>query len=111
MRRSELLDRIGANAPCTVCHLPLGSLTVRGKGDAAFLLPALAQEIWEAPGLDESDRVALNDLFSRLLQCSRDLDDGFATRLRETMPKIFAVAAASQRLREMCAEFFAALGE
>jgi hypothetical protein len=84
---------------------------VRGKGDAAFLIPALAQEIWEGPGLEESDRVALNGLFSRLLQCLPDLDGGFATRVRETRPQILAVAARSQRLSEMCAEFFHALGE
>lgn len=94
-----------------VCHLPLGGLTAQGKGDAAFLLPALAEEIWDGPGLDESERVALNELFSRLLQCSPDLDDGFATRVRETRPQILALTARSQSLNEMCAEFFNALGE
>lgn len=94
-----------------VCHLPLGSLTAQGKGDAAFLLPALAAEIWDGPGLDESDRVALNELLSRLLQCSPDLDGDFATRVQQTRSMIVALAAPSQTLSEMCAEFFTALGK
>lgn len=94
-----------------VCHLPLGGLTARGKGDAAFLLPALAEEIWDGPGLDESDRVALNELLSRLLQCSPDLDGGFAQRVRETRPKVLAIAARNHGLSDVCAEFFSALKE
>lgn len=111
MRRSELIARLGTHAPCMFCHLPPGALITHGKGDAAFLLPALAAGIWGSPELAESDRGAINALFSTLLQCSPNVDGNLAAKRQEARPRILAIAAHSESLTQLCEEFFAALDE
>ena len=111
MRRSEILARISTNSPCLFCHLPPESLTKFGKGDAAFLLPTLTREIWETADLTEADRVSLNELFSKLLRCSNNVDDTFAAEAASTKTAVLALTSRTERLRLLCDEFFTLLAE
>jgi hypothetical protein len=110
MRRSELLARLGSNSPCLFCHLPAEALTQAGKGDAAFLLPSLAQAIWQTTALDESDRARLNEVLSGLLQCSRDVDSEFSELAAEARLASLTLALPDEHLRELCTDFFTLLG-
>jgi len=105
MRRTDVIARIGSNAPCLICHLPPGSLTVNGRGDAAFLIPDLARQVWSATGLSDNERVSLNQLFASLLMCSRDLDESFSMRASRARGEILKLAAKNDELHALSAEF------
>jgi hypothetical protein len=105
MRRSELLKRIGGNAPCMFCHVPIDILRAAGKDDAAFLLPGLAQGIWEASGLEEATRIQLNQIFSELFRCSSEVDVKFLKCAELIRNEVLALANANEELRSLCAEF------
>jgi hypothetical protein len=69
----------------------------------------LAREIWEAGDLTEADRISLNELFSKFLRCSKNVDDTFAAEAASTKIAVHALTSRTERLRLLCDEFFTLL--
>jgi hypothetical protein len=114
VRVSRLLPLLGDKAPCLMCHAACAEALNVGCPGLAFLIPQLAQAVWNgaAEVLSANERALLNNELANLVRHLSDPAPAraiLASRVREAA--IGQSVSNEPHLAEMVAEFLAVFAE